>query len=202
MCFCLIVCPPIWVGPGRISMEAPAPVSKRRIRRKRAPSEIVASATTVLKPNISKRRSKRVYHRQGQKRLKKKKAATTITLVNERGTDQELSSCQPQAHSSSSCQTQSSSAKKNVYLEELKCGMFIDDGVTGVQDGYSTSSNRSQRSPRSSVSSYKNGSTLHETQNALPGLALALDMHQASAMQRLDFSAIRVKLLLSQEPFC
>ena len=55
--------------------------------------------------------------------------------------------CERQGNASSSCEFRAISAKKNVYLEELKCGMFLDDDVTGVQDGYSTCSNRSQRSP-------------------------------------------------------
>ena len=110
------------------------------------------------------------------------------------------SSCQPRANSSSSCHgPRASSAKKNVYLEEFKCGTFIDDGVTGVQvlDGYSTSSNRSQRSPVS-LSSSDDGSALP----VAPGPNLAQGLHQLEASasgtggQPSNLLALRMKFLL------
>ena len=89
----------------------------------------------------------------------------------------------------------------NVYLEELKCGTFIDDGVTGVQDGYLMSSNCSQPSP---VSSSDDGSTspvaqsldaaAEDADRSGPAeLGAAPRLHQASAV-RLE--PIRLNLFL------
>ena len=96
----------------------------------------------------------------------------------------------------------------NVYLEELKCGTFIDDGVTGVQDGYLMSSNCSQPSPVS-LSSSDDGSpsvrpsgpnaAAEDADRSWSGLAergaaLGMLQHQVSDAQTL--SAIRLNLLL------
>jgi hypothetical protein len=92
----------------------------------------------------------------------------------------------------------------NVYLEELECGTFIDDGVAGVQGGYLMSSNCSQPSPVSPLSSSDDGSpsvrpsgpNAARSWSGLAERGAALGMHQVSAAQTSSDSAIRLNLLL------